>query len=446
MQHHAMPDLQSLVIVMMKTMVKNVQDIAIQNGSLQENGPSGALPRSKSNANVNQTQSLPIPPPPPQVADLTPEDLDAIRQREISQKVISGAIFILLKWLKLSHILKFEYFTQLLLDSNYIPIALKYFAHQNLEDMVAIKYDREELGFFHFCHLNSDHPPLSPASPRPASEPSSPDEAAPPPIQRHRRSPISRSNGDIRQVASPEQTDGIDGDGNSAEHASQQLHPSVDELGNPLAPLPASPITDFSFRQFQTSIHLLRILQKITRSKVHRIRLLVDYKSSQVLRRILRVPEPTLRLYVLKLFKSQVPYCGRKWRQSNMRVITAIYLHCRPELRDEWLAGMHDSNVEGELDDAVPLEWALRGLTHWWQKRVYGDVMKIRGKDGEMEGGQEIEEEERDFFQHELDNMGWGFANLALGDEVAFGEEAPGVNGNGGEQWEQGGPLNMEGW
>jgi hypothetical protein len=446
MQHHAMPDLQSLVIVMMKAMVKNVQDIAIQNGSLQENGQSGALPRNKSNVNVNQAQNLPIPPPPPQVADLTPEDLDAIRLREISQKAISGAIFILLKWLKLSHILKFEYFTQLLLDSNYIPISLKYFAHQNLEDMVAIKYDREDLGFFHFCHLNSDHPPLSPTSPQPASEPSSPDEAAPPPIQRHRRSPIPQSNPDIRQIASPEQIDGTDGDGNSAEQASQQLHPSVDELGNPLAPLPSSPITDFSFRQFQISIHLLRILQKITRAKAHRILLLVQYKSSQVLRRILRVPDPMLRLYVLKLFKSQVPYCGRKWRQSNMRVITAIYLHCRPELRDEWLAGMHDSNVEGEVDDAVPLEWALRGLTYWWQKRVYGDVMKIRGKDGKVEGGQEIEEEERDFFQHELDDMGWGFANLAVGEEVAFGEEAPGANGSGGEQWEQGGPLNMEGW
>src|SRR5438045_9349040 len=117
-QHYTMPVLQSLVIVMMKTMVKNVQDIAIQNGSLQDNGQSGALPRSKSNANVNQSQTLPIPPPPPQVADLSPEDLDAIRSREISQKAISGAIFILLKWLKLSHILKFEYFTQLLLDSN----------------------------------------------------------------------------------------------------------------------------------------------------------------------------------------------------------------------------------------------------------------------------------------------------------------------------------------
>jgi len=167
-----------------------------------------------------------------------------------------------------------------------------------------------------------------------------------------------------------------------------------------------------------------------------------------------------------------------------MRVITAIYLHCRPELRDEWLAGMHESNVEGEVEESLPTEWALRGLTFWWLRRCYGDVLKVRGKregkrgqpaegvelmqkkglDGEGEGqwqddgGQEIEDDERDFFQRELDAMGWGMAGLVAGDEVGFGEEAPGVNGQQGqghtqnishptsEPWETSGPLNMEGW
>lgn len=74
---------------------------------------------------------------------------------------------------------------------------------------------------------------------------------------------------------------------------------------------------------------------------------------------------PLLQLHVLKLIKSQVPFCGRKWRQcafrsssfkskdlitvphaANMKVITSIYLNCRPDLRDEWLAGT-------EPDDAA---------------------------------------------------------------------------------------------
>lgn len=447
----ALPDLQSLIIVMMKVMLTNVQDIAVRNDGLQDSAQSSGINRTKSNPNM--AQSLPIPPVPPRPADMTLEDLDNIRSREISQKAVSGAIFLLLKWCKVSHILKFEYLNQLLLDSNYVQLTLKYFAHQNLEDLVAFKYDRDDLSVWHYCHVHSDHPPLSPTSPDDRSESSDGEDAIPPPISRERPHRPTRSDVQI----SSDSTQPIQSD---------QQRPSVDELGNPLGPLPSAPITTYSFRQFQTSIHLLRILQKLTRGKSHRILFLVQFKSSQILRRVLRVPDPTLRLYVLKLFKSQVPYCGRKWRQSNMRVITAIYLHCRPELRDDWLAGMHDANVEGEVDEAVPLEWALRGLTFWWQKRMYPGVMRQAGRQkkdltqtqrnvlaarkgkvedvndeennatsplanadsgDEDEGGQEIDPDERDFFQRELDAIGWGLAATHVpndGDSVAFGEEA----------------------
>ncbi|KIW29117.1 uncharacterized protein PV07_04954 [Cladophialophora immunda] len=433
--HHALPDLQSLVIVMMKVMLTNVQDIAVRNGGAQEATQTGGLNRTKSNSNMAQNQTLPMPPPPPRPNEMTLEDLDNVRSREISQQAVSGALFLLLKWFKVSHILKFEYMTQLLLDSNYVQLTLKYFAHQNLEDLVAFRYDRDDLSVWHYCHVHSDHPPLSPTSPDERSEASDGDEAIPPPISRHRRSPTARSEAQptIDQNNTQQQTQqDLDAD----------ARPSVDELGNPLGPLPTSPITTYSFRQFQTSIHLLRVLQKLTRGKSHRILFLVQFKSSQILRRVLRVPDPTLRLYVLKLFKSQVPYCGRKWRQSNMRVITAIYLHCRPELRDDWLAGMHDANVEGEVDEAVPLEWALRGLTFWWQKRRYPDVTR-KGKKGsevKAEGDvdenevrlDDIDDDERDFFQRELDAIGWGLAGLRMADgseDVVFGEEAAGVNG-----------------
>lgn len=35
---------------------------------------------------------------------------------------------------------------------------------------------------------------------------------------------------------------------------------------------------------------------------------------------------------------------------ANMKVITSIYLNCRPELRDEWLAG---TDQDTELEDAL---------------------------------------------------------------------------------------------
>ena len=42
-------------------------------------------------------------------------------------------------------ILKFEYLTQLLLDGNYLPLILKYFAHQDVDRAVDQKNDREDL-------------------------------------------------------------------------------------------------------------------------------------------------------------------------------------------------------------------------------------------------------------------------------------------------------------
>lgn len=40
-----------------------------------------------------------------------------------------------------------------------------------------------------------------------------------------------------------------------------------------------------------------------------------------VLKRVLRVPHPLLQLHVLKLIKSQVPFCGRKWRQCEAKYL-----------------------------------------------------------------------------------------------------------------------------
>lgn len=182
--------------------------------------------------------------------------------------------------------------------------------------------------------------------------------------------------------------------------------PEVDELGYPIGPLPAQPITDFSWRNFFSLINYLRVMQKICKNKAHRNLLLVQYKSSTILRKSLRVPQPELRLYTLKLFKNQVPYCGRKWRQSNMRVITAVYLHCRPELRDEWLAG---SDVDADVDAALPLEQALRSLTHWLNIRRYPDKIALDVR--------AALKEDRDFFARELEkmNMAW---NENVGDDT----------------------------
>lgn len=91
-------------------------------------------------------------------------------------------------------------------------------------------------------------------------------------------------------------------------------------------------LTDFCWRNFFSTINFAKIMQKLSKHRSHRIRMLVQYKSSvclksalaaintkcrgqAVLKRMLKVQHPMLQLHVLKLIKSQVPFCGRKWRQ-----------------------------------------------------------------------------------------------------------------------------------
>ncbi|KAF1961172.1 N1221-domain-containing protein [Byssothecium circinans] len=370
--HKALPILQSVIIVLIKAILSHVTALVTQ-----ANGPNGlqsGFQFQDQNGNSGQTNGVND-----HNVKATNEELDTMRMQEILDKAVSGILILILKWFKVSHILKYEYITQLLVDSSYVPLILKLLQLQEIEKVVNFKCEQEELNFFYFCR---SHSKIGIEQEKPEEQPefdSDSDDAAPPPIQMS-RDDNTNPEAEIDQPSLPT-TSGP---------------PEVDELGFPTNELPTEPITNFSWRAFYTSINYMRIMQKMCKNKAHRNLMLVSYKSSQFLRKNLKVPQPELRLYTLKLFKNQVPYCGRKWRQSNMRVITAVYLHCRPELRDDWLAG---SDVDAEVDESVPLEQALRALTHWHNLKRYPEGM------GATLG---VLEEEQDFFRRELEKMDWG--------------------------------------
>ncbi|KAF1844548.1 N1221-domain-containing protein [Cucurbitaria berberidis CBS 394.84] len=376
---NALPNLQSLIIVLIKAILAHVTALVTQSSGanglqsgfqFQDNQHGTTAGRPDMNGVNGHSNTV-----------ATNEELDTMRTQEVLDKAVTGTLILLLKWLKVSHILKFEYITQLLVDSSYVPLILKLLQLQEIEKIVNVKSEQEELNFFNFCRAHSRNAPEDDANEDREAEKhdcdSDEDDAVPPPIRMSR----DDSNDCGVQLTAPSAT---------------LEPPEVDELGFPTNELPAEPITNFSWRAFFTSINYLRIMQKICKNKAHRNLMLVSYKSSQFLRKSLKVPQPELRLYTLKLFKNQVPYCGRKWRQSNMRVITAVYLHCRPELRDDWLAG---SDVDAEVDESVPLEQALRSLTHWHNLKRYPE--SLGAKPG-------ILEEEQDFFRKELEKMDWG--------------------------------------
>jgi hypothetical protein len=299
-------------------------------------------------------------------------------------------------------------------------MVLKLLQTQEIERIVNYKCERDDLkyvitnsdsvfnltslSFFHYCRAHSRIGPQSDSSDsegpqNPQDDLSEEDECAPPPIIKRRREEPIQQDFSTSAQQDPQQPRSV------------SFPPEVDELGIPTTDLPTEPITNFSWRNFYSSINYLRILQKVCKNKAHRNLMLITYKSAQHLKKSLKVPQPSLRLYTLKLFKNQVPYCGRKWRQSNMRVITAVYLHCRPELRDDWLSG---SDVDGDVEMSVPLEQSLRALTHWYNLRRWPEKM------GALPG---VLKEEQDFFLRELERLDWG--DLNLGEEMRDEEGGP---------------------
>ncbi|WFD33193.1 Factor arrest protein 11 [Malassezia cuniculi] len=238
----------------------------------------------------------------------TLEDIDVSRHREILNKAISATLILLLKWFRASHAMKFEYLAQIMLDSNILLLVLKMFGLQEVAQVIRWRSEVPEFGLFGYSRRLAESSDIAPQDVL---------------------GETALRIGDVWGAKNPE---------------------------------------GYSWRNMFALTNLTRILQRLTKGKVHRILLLVQYKSIAILKRSLKVPHDGLQLYVLKLIKSQVPFCGRKWRQSNMRIITLIYLHCRPGLRDDWLVG---GDMDAEIEASLPEEQSLRRLVRHYNLSVF---------------------------------------------------------------------------
>ncbi|KAK0530344.1 Factor arrest protein 11 [Tilletia horrida] len=332
-----LPNLHSAVIVLLKLLLAGVT--------------------AQNNTNSPHAQALADGVPIDEAPPPTVEDIDIIRHREITTKAIGAILLLCMKWFKASHVMKFHLLSQLLVDSNCLLLILKMFGLQEAVNTVKTRNEVEMYNFFNYCYSNGGREPRM----------SLPPDA----IERQRAAAAAAA------AAAQGRANGSDNGHGGGPNGMGGAH-----LGGRDSPGPNGPITvvdgedveivsEYSWRNFFSIINFMRIIQKLTKRRVHRILLMTQYKSSAILKRMLKVQHPALHLYTLKVLKSQVPYCGRKWKQSNMKVITAIYLNCRPELRDEWLAGM---DIDGGLEDSLPQEQALRALIKFYLNTRYGPL------------------------------------------------------------------------
>lgn len=319
-----LPEMQSAVIVLLKLML----------ATTTSGGTNSAYSRAVG-------EGIPSEKAP----DPTLEDLDIVRHREILNKGISALLLLALRWFKASHVLKMEYLAQVMLDSNILLLILKIFGLQEVNQFVRWRCEVESFGLLSYCRQVSSRN-ASPASPQ-----------------------------TILETAKLRVGDVWDQFPDDPPRLSHATPPDPESRAPPSS-------SAYSWRNFSTTANLTQILHKICKHKAHRILLLVQYKSAAILKRTLRVQHTGLQQYVLKLIKSQVPFCGRKWRQSNMRIITLIYLLCKPTLRDDWLGG---GDIDAEVEASLPEEQTLRTLIQFYNQTRYAARTAVAGT-GEEHG------------------------------------------------------------
>lgn len=123
---HTLSNLQSAVIVLLKLVLATVT----ANNTSQQGGGAGGPNGQLDGA------------PDPQGVGF--EDVDIMRHREITSKAVSAILLLTLRWFKTSHIMKFQYLAQLLVDSNCLLLILKMFGLQEVAQLVKAKNEVDD--------------------------------------------------------------------------------------------------------------------------------------------------------------------------------------------------------------------------------------------------------------------------------------------------------------
>ncbi|KAJ2957219.1 hypothetical protein NQZ79_g7035 [Umbelopsis isabellina] len=202
-QKSIVPNLQNIIIVLLKLLLATV---TANNGtSTSTNNPNNEKVPDRGALSADGAE-------PTHKTDA--DEVDAKRNKEITSKAVSAILVLLLRWTKLSHVLKYENVSQLLVDSGCLLLILKILGLQDMAVTLSEQPDNQEKNFFNYWSIQ-------------------------------RRKQINENN-----------------------------------VHEPIPDMPAMKYRHTNWRNMFWCINFLRIMQKLTKRKTHRIMLLVQYKSS----------------------------------------------------------------------------------------------------------------------------------------------------------------------
>ena len=225
--------------------------------------------------------------------------VETCRHRETILKSLAAILLLLLKHFKAAHVLHFELISQHLVFANAFPLLVRLLSH-NLCGLAAASNSLSKFEFPN-CVLAKD--PVEP----------------------------------------------VESEDKGAEDDDENQETEIQQLQQDQEP-------QFNWRTVHTAVNLLRILNKLVKGKHHRIALLHSLRCAGLLKRTIRLKQPLVQLYALKLLKLQSRFLGRQWRRQNMHIVSAIYERVRHRLTDDWAYGALDpTNPLGGIKDMESL-------------------------------------------------------------------------------------------
>lgn len=265
--------------------------------------------------------------------------------KEISLKATSAILNLLMKWFKVSHVLKYQYFSSLLFDQQYFNVFVD-FLGSSFNNTELQNSDEFNKGTAPYDILISQNKLMNPAISIPQFDFFNNCQNKIPPI-----GPLEL----INKTPAGKLPSVVDEDNQNVIH-----------------------ITKYNLNFCFILANLLNVTNKILIKNIsQRIFVFNETKPTDLLKVVLlNFINDEFRLPILKIFKKLIPYQGRKWRALNMDVVSLIYLHLKLSLKDDWLSG---KDLECDFNNSFDQEIALRSLLQFYNIRKYPNQMLSLG-------------------------------------------------------------------
>lgn len=357
--------LSSLIYVLIQIISSNVITLHGNERPFRQRGQHshGNYPYMNATQEITDEEDK-IPYLPSQLTSSEKQKLEVIRMKESTLKSASNIITLLSKWLKASHILKYEYFLSLLFDSNFISQTFRLLNSNKIHSRWSHSYDfKDPESLIKNRLIYCDYEVLYQLK-----------------DYNFYLKALSLSSKAIEHDVSKMDEKFI------YEHIFDLSEPNADKNALSFI-LPFNAQCNLTVQRPNNRYCVIatnlfeELYMMISHFKIQRIYKLLETRPTDTLRFYLTLFNQTLYRPILKIIKIMSPFSGKKWRANNMDMISFVYLFYKIGLHDRWLTNYFTSTLEERLRVSYESELSLRCLLKYYNVKNYSDILKKFGYD-----------------------------------------------------------------